>query len=168
MASNVDFSTMTVKELRLELKKVGALLGGKKAVLVQRLNDYRRNKNFSNPNIDIPQHNPMPNWPEPSEFHSLTLEDRDKVPPIREEHIQQYVVLRQVMDRGPNYDHAALKRGKKMINSVRALSIGLLGDMCYVSSIVAAEFKDVTYTLRIILHGTGEVLNSDCDCPTGG
>lgn len=166
-SSEVDFSTMTVKQLRVELKKVGALLGGKKAALVQRLTDYRRNKNFANPYIDIPEPNPMPNWPEPSAFHSLILEDRDKIPSIREEHVQQYVVLRQVMDRGPNYDHAAFSRGKKMMNSVRALGIGLVGDSCYASSIVSAEFKDVSYTVRVVIHNTGEVLNSDCDCPTG-
>lgn len=160
-------SSMTVYQLKQELRKVGARLVGKKADLVQRLKDYQRNQNFRDPEVDIPAANPMPSWPEVSLFHSLTLNDQDLVPKIREEHVQQYVVLRQVLDRGPNYDHAAFMRGKKMMGSVRALSIAFIDGLCYTSSLVSAEFKDVSYTSRIILHAAGEVLNSDCDCPTG-
>ena len=162
-----EIQSMTLKELKEELRKVGARLGGKKAVLVQRLIDYRRNANFRDPILEIPAANAMPNWPEASFFHSLTLADRDSVPKIREEHVQQYIVLRQVLDRGPNYDHAAFARGKKMMNSVMVLSKGIAGDTCFTSSIVSAEFKDVSYTSRIVVHSSGEVLNSDCDCPTG-
>lgn len=165
MASEI--SSFTVNQLKQELRKVGARLGGKKADLVQRLKDYQRNQNFRDPDLDIPAVNPMPIWPEATSFHSLTLNDQGLVPKIREEHVQQYVVLRQVLDRGPNYDHAAFMRGRKMMGSVRALSIGLIDGVCYTSSIVSAEFKDVSYTSRIILHTSGEVLNSDCDCPTG-
>ena len=113
MASGQDFSFLTVKELKAELRKLGARIGGKKSVLVQRLSDYKRNQNFQDEEIQMPVPNPMPDWPEASHFHSLTLEDREKIPKIREEHVQQYVVLRQVLDRGPNYDHAAFSRGKK-------------------------------------------------------
>lgn len=167
MESGKEISALTLKELKSELKKVGARLGGKKADLVQRLLDYKRNQNFPDPAVEIPESNPMPNWPEPSVFHSLTIQDREKIPKIREEHVQQYIVLRQVLDRGPNYDHAAFMRGKKMMNSVKALSTGIMGDVCFLSSIVSAEMKDVSYTVRIIVHNTGEVVNSDCDCPTG-
>ena len=54
-----------------------------------------------------------------------------------------------------------------MMTSVKALSIGLFDDSCFVSAIVSAEFKDVSYTVRVVIHNTGEVMNSDCDCPTG-
>ena len=38
---------LNVKELKIELKKVGAPVSGRKAVLLQRLVDYRRNDNFA-------------------------------------------------------------------------------------------------------------------------
>lgn len=167
MATNNNFSTWTIGQLKVELRKVGARLTGKKAELVERLQDYKRNNNFADADLEIPEPNPMPDWPEPSLFHSLTIEDRGIIPNIREEHVQQYVVLRQVLDRGPNYDHAAFMRGKKMMNSVKALSIGIIDGSCFVSAIVSAEFKDLSYTVRVVIHSTGEVLSSDCDCPTG-
>lgn len=161
------FGKLKVAELKVELKKVGAPLTGKKAVLLQRLLDYRRNDNFSRDVIIIPKPNPMPNWPG-SGFKSLTLDDRETAPKIREEHIQQYVVFRQTLDRGANYDHAAFRRGMKMVDVVKAISLKTEDDLSFASCLVSAEMKtDLNYDTKVIIHSTGEIMNSDCECPAG-
>ena len=66
---------LTINNLKIELRKIGAPLSGKKADLLQRLIDYKRNDNFARSEVFIPRANPMPSWPG-SGFRSLTMEDR--------------------------------------------------------------------------------------------
>ena len=50
----------TNKQLIVELSKIGARTDGRKAQLVQRLEDYRRNSNFSGPVVQAPENDDMP------------------------------------------------------------------------------------------------------------
>ena len=114
----------TNNKLRFELSKRGAKTTGRKAELVERLESYERNENFSSINtVFIPEDNPMPDWPT-SGFHSLTLENQDLLPKITIKHIEQYILFRQVNNSGSNLDNSALKKGHLMSeDSVDAMSI---------------------------------------------
>ena len=114
----------TNNKLQFELSKPGAKTTGRKAELVERLESYERNENFSSRNtVFIPEDNPMPDWPT-SGFHSLTLENQDLLPKITIKHIEQYILFRQVNNSGSNLDNSALKKGHLMSeDSVDAMSI---------------------------------------------
>ena len=94
---------------------------GKKKDLVQRLLDWNRNNNFRGPTIDIPDPICIPEWPRQG-FKSLTIEAKDSLPSIRNEHICQYVVSRQCIDRGPSSNYSALEKGQKMEQIVKSIS----------------------------------------------
>ena len=111
-------------KLRFELAKRGAKTTGRKAELVERLDSYERNENFSSSySVFLPEDNPMPDWPT-SGFNSLTLENQDILPKITTNHIEQYILFRQVNNSGSNLDNSALKKGHLMSeDSVDAMSI---------------------------------------------
>ena len=161
----------TNRELIAELNKVGARTDGRKAQLVERLEDYRRNSNFAGPSIVAPEDLDMPVFPDISLFRSLTVSAHDECPPIRKEHVEEYCLYRQVADRNANGDNRAVLRGEIMLkgNTVDALSFHTSDkNMVYLTGIINAEMKgSLNYPVKIILDCHGAVLNSKCDCPVG-
>jgi hypothetical protein len=117
-------SSWTVNKLKIELSKLGAKTTGRKSELVERLESYERNQNFSSGlNVCLPESDPMPEWPS-SGFHSLTQSDQENLPNITMHHIEQYVLYRQVNNSESNLDISALKKGSLMSeDSVHAMSI---------------------------------------------
>ena len=160
------FGKLKVVELKQRLGEIGAVKTGKKCDLINRLVLWKKNNNFAGPSIALPEPFPIPNWPNLT-FESLSVESRENLPKIRDEHIQQYVVYRQCLDRGPNYDHSALKRGKLMQESVGGISYLIHNEKCFFSSTVVSAMRDLGYNNSIVLDLNGEVLYSHCECTVG-
>ena len=72
--SNMDFTKLTVVKLKKELARRGAKASGRKLDFIQWLEAYVQNQDFWGQAIEIPDVNPMPDWPDVSEFHSLALD----------------------------------------------------------------------------------------------
>ena len=64
----------------------------------------------------------MPNWP-PTGFKSLTPNDRKNLPEINMREIEQYVLIRQGLDRSENGDSSSLAKARAMKDNVTALSM---------------------------------------------
>ncbi|TRY78175.1 hypothetical protein TCAL_16683 [Tigriopus californicus] len=165
---DAEWAQMSIVQLRTELVKIGAKTLGRKAELTISLGDYFRNSNFQGPPISLPEEQPMPNWPHFG-FRSVTLDTWNCLPKVLHEHVEQYVVTRQVMDKRSSCDHGALKRGKKMDDSVEALSFLKTPELVFFTGIVSAEMKKhVSYNIKITVdQSSGEVQNSACECPAG-
>ena len=111
----------------------------------------------------------MPSWPIGG-WRSLTISDQFNLPPVRKEHLQQYVLYRQVCDQQASQDVRAVARGEKMVagEAVQAISYTEERDIFYFTGIVDAEMKTTTsYNLKLILSSQGEVQNTQCECPVG-
>ena len=165
-----EFKGYTVNKLKIELKNLGAKTSGKKAELIDRLLAYRRNNNFAEPPVLLPETVSFPEWPSKN-FRSIVESDRSGIPKIRLEHVEQYVLHRQASDKSSAADNKAIYRGNLMKNgSIQAMSCckNKSGEKVFFSGIVAAAMKKkVTYNLKIVLSNIGEVQNSECDCPCG-
>lgn len=159
----------TNKELIAELNRVGAKTSGRKSLLIERLESYRRNANFVGPTISIPEPSEMPPFPESGFFRSLTTEDWSRFPPIRREHVEQYCIYRQAADKSSSSDNRAVLRGETMVkgNTVDAISFYVQDDLIYLTGITNAEMKQLGYSYKVILNEFGEVQNSNCECPVG-
>lgn len=157
---------LKVAELKQRLGEIGAVKTGRKRDLINRLILWDRNNNFSGPSITLPEQFPIPSWPN-APFQQLSLEDQENIPNIRDEHIQQYVVHRQCLDRGSNYDHSALKRGKLMQESVGGISFLVQEEKCFISCMVSSAMRDLGYNVSIVLDTSGEVNYSHCECTVG-
>ena len=96
------FGHMSVIQLKKELSIRGAKTSGRKAELVARLEAYERNDNFRTNDILGPAENPMPTWPDISEFRTVTEGHRDVLPNLKHSQIVQYVVFRQSQDKEEN------------------------------------------------------------------
>ena len=70
----MDFTKLTVVKLKKELARRGAKASGRKLDFIQWLETYVQNQDFRGQAIEIPDVNPMPDWPDVSEFHSLALD----------------------------------------------------------------------------------------------
>ena len=156
----------TVVQLKVELVKRGATTKGKKEDLIQRLVAFDLNNNFQNDPIITPEAISMPSWPT-SGFKSLTDSGRDFLPPISKEQIEMYILYRQVLDKKMNKDIAAMIRGEKMEGQIEAISMVMKDSLCYVSSIVSAEMKQVSYSNKLIIDNKGAVQNTQCECAVG-
>ena len=82
--------------------------------------------------------------------------------------VEQYILFRQVSGQD-NADVSAMKKGERMMEAnVDALSFYQDKDQFFFTGIVSAEMKNVAYITRIRVHAaSGNVLNSECDCPAG-
>ena len=120
----------TNKELISELNRVGAKTSGRKSLLIERLEAYQRNSNFPGPTIPIPEPNEMPLLPQVSLFRSLTPRDWERLPSIRQEHVEQYCLYRQAADRNSSGDNQAVSRGITMAkgDTVDAISFYMQED----------------------------------------
>ena len=156
----------TVVQLKVELVQRGASTRGKKEDLIQRIISFDANNNFQNQPIIIPDACPMPDWPNQG-FKTLTPSHQGLVPKVSKEQIEMYILYRQVLDKQLNQDIAAMLRGRKMAEQVQAISIAISDSLCFVSSIVSAEMKQVSYCNKIILNMNGDILNTQCECPVG-
>ena len=167
-----DFGRLTVSQLKVELEKRGAKVTGRKKELVERLEAYEKNSNFQSQNpILLPASNPMPEWPVGS-FSSLTPSCHPELPELRAEHIEQYVLFRQVCDQASAEDKNSLKKGALMakdnIVAVSYLKDSLNSLIFFTGIVSAAMKKKVQYSVKFILNTlNGEVQNSHCECPAG-
>jgi len=90
-------------------------------------------------------------------------------PPILEEHLIQYIINRQGINRQNVNDLKAYKKGKLVAeSSVAALSWHQEDRFTFLSGSVNASMKkSISYAVRIVIEETGEVQNSHCECPGG-
>jgi len=119
-----NFGNLNIAQLKIELEKRGAKVTGRKKELIERLESYEKNANFSGPsiNFNLPDIISMPTWPM-SGFASLTSLSRENIPKICKAHIEQYVLYRQGCDKQSVKDKSSLKKGSLMANeAVSALS----------------------------------------------
>ena len=167
-----DYGKLTVAQLKVELERRGAKVTGRKKELVERLEAYEKNCNFQSKSVvELPSLNPMPIWPNGT-FSSLTQMHHAEVPKIRAEHIEQYVLYRQVCDQTSAEDKNSLKKGALMAKeNIAALSFFKDSDsnQTFFSGIVnAAMKKKVQYSIKFVLNNsTGEIQCSHCECPAG-
>ena len=167
-----DFGRLTVAQLKVELEKRGAKVTGRKKELVERLEAYEKNSNFqSQTQVFLPASNPMPEWPSGC-FSSLTLSSHSELPELRAEHIEQYVLFRQVCDQASAEDKNSLRKGALMSKN-NIVAVSFLKDssnsLIFFTGIVSAAMKKkVQYSVKFILNSqTAEVQNSHCECPAG-
>ena len=140
--------------------------------LYYRLTSYDRNENFNNViAVDIP----LPvsvDWPQ-SGFHQLTPASISECPPVSQQLIRNYFILRTACDHQQSGDIQALRKGHLLVESkrVEACSLRSSDDKLYsfFTGIVKAAMKrKVAYNVKLKLDsGSGEILNSDCECPAG-
>jgi SAP domain len=167
-----DFGRLTVAQLKIELEKRGAKVSGRKKELVERLEAYEKNCDFKyNSIVELPSSNPMPNWPS-TNFASLTQSSHSEMPKLRAEHIEQYVLFRQVCDKASAEDKNSFRKGALMAkDNVIALSFlkDLFSNHSFFTGIVSAAMKKkVQYSVKFILNSeTAEIQNSHCECPAG-
>ena len=167
-----DFGKLTVAQLKVELERRGAKVTGRKKELVERLEAYEKNCNFqSKVLVELPSQNPMPVWPDGT-FSSLTQSHQEDIPRIRAEHIEQYVLFRQVCDQASAEDKNSLKKGALMAReNIAALSF--LKDpgsnqFFFTGIVSAAMKKKVQYSVKFVLDSsTAEIKSSHCECPAG-
>ena len=164
------YGNLTCNRLKEELSRRGAKTTGTKSALVERLRAYDRNQDFStSSNVILPESLPMPEWPDSVVFRTLTLDQSEDLPPIKKEHLQQYVVYRQGCDHQSVSDIKAISKGKLVAEeSVEALSLHKQSELTFFTGRVNASMKKrISYSVKIILQETGEVRNSHCECPSG-
>lgn len=169
-----DYKTWTIPKIQQELKKRGAKrISGRKAELIERLEAYDRNNNFAGPSASLPTEEQMPEFPDISNFRSITEQMQDLVPPIRKEHVQQYVLFRQGHDSEANENVSAMTNEEEMEDSVQALSMfkspAEIAPVCFFIGLVNASMKKNTaYNLKFVVGAeTGEIKTSNCECPAG-
>ncbi len=107
-------------------------------------------------------------WPPMSQFKSLTIALRDALPETTKQHVEQYVLYRQVQEH-PNQDISAMKQGALLTeDKVRGVSHCKDEDYHFFTSLVEAHMKkNVLYAVRTILDSRGMPVHSSCECPAG-
>jgi hypothetical protein len=119
-----NYGRMTVAQLKNQLEQRDAKVTGRKKELIERLESYDKHSNFAGPStsFQLPDSVSMPDWPL-SGFTSVTKNHRENIPPIRQAHIEQYVLYRQGSDHQSVKDKSSLKKGALMADdAVNALS----------------------------------------------
>ena len=84
----------------------------------------------------------MPNWP-PTGFKSLTPNDRENLPEINVREIEQYVLIRQGLDRSENGDSSSLAKARAMKDNVTALSMVRESGRSFFTGLVRSSMKKV-------------------------
>lgn len=166
-----EYGSWSVDKLRKELRLRGGRVTGPKNDLVCRLEAYDRNDDFrgsSSSFVMIPPAIQMPNWPTTG-FRTLTTSDKDRLPPLTSERVQEYIVFRQSVDMASNMDLKAILQGQQLFDSVLALSFTPTenGNVLFSGVVEAAMKKRLSYAFKIRINLCGEVLNSHCECKAG-
>ncbi len=129
---------------------------------------YEKNAGFSDPVVIVPK-TTLPDWPS-SGFEQITNDHQDVMPPITEEHVQEYFVERQLKDTLPSSNVKGLELGRDLLNSkrVQAISVCEKLDSVYFTGMVAAAMKKrLSYSFKVRISKNGTIMNSDCECPAG-
>jgi len=111
-------------------------------------------------------------WPQ-SGFRQLTASSMSDIPPITHDLIRNYFILRTACDHQQSGDIQALHKGRLLVESkrVEACSMQMSADnsyMFFTGIVKAAMKKKVAYNVKLKLDcGTGDIVNSDCECPAG-
>ncbi|XP_059096754.1 uncharacterized protein LOC131891249 isoform X2 [Tigriopus californicus] len=163
------YSRLSLQELRKILKSRNLRSQGRKGDLVARLEATdSMTAHGVDPDPVIPPSVEMPELPSAVSFVSLHLGNVMNLPKISKATIHAYALYRQVNDREAAGDNAAMIRGSKMVeNNVLALSFAMERQLFFLTGIVAAEMKQTTYNVMIVLSETGHMRNSCCECPAG-
>lgn len=83
---NMAYASYTVPKLKKELILRGAVTTGRKTDLIERLEAYERNFNFSGPVIELPAERDV-EWPTTG-YKQMTSDHYDLLPHITEAHIE--------------------------------------------------------------------------------
>ena len=174
----MDRSRWKVKDYQRALASRGAKISGRKKELQERLEAYERNDNFGY-QVIISDDDPLPHFPDISKFRTLT--DEAEVPKIARSHVEQYVLYRQELD-APTKVTKAMEKGEKMVQSDNVLALSFFHEkpspssssdegsasILYLSGIVEAAMRSkTTYSMKLVIDGMGEPLQSHCECPAG-
>ncbi|XP_061197582.1 uncharacterized protein LOC133205732 isoform X2 [Saccostrea echinata] len=135
------YASYTVQKLKKELMLRGAVTTGRKTDLIERLEAYERNFNFSGPVIELPAERKV-DWPTTG-YKQITSEHYDLLPHISEAHIEGYFQYRQAVDRQMMGNTKAIVKGKLLLESerVEALSINCQHEDFFLTGFVRAAMK---------------------------
>lgn len=137
------YASYTVSQLKKELTIRGAVTTGRKTDLIERLEAYERNFNFSGPVIDLPAGTKV-EWPATG-YKQLTSDHYNVLPHITEAHVEGYFQYRQALDRQMMGNTKAIVKGKLLLESerVEALSINSQDDhgSLFLTGFVRAAMK---------------------------
>ncbi|XP_069105994.1 uncharacterized protein [Argopecten irradians] len=133
-----------VDRLKLELAKRGAVLRGRKADLIERLEAYDRNKNFRDDVVLLPTPSPLPDWPVGMfGFRQLTLDHRNQLPSLGMSQVEGYFLYRMAVDKQHQSDIQAITKGRLLLESgrVEACSFKAEASDVFLTGTVAAAMK---------------------------
>ena len=161
---------LTCATLKCRLGELGLVKHGNKEKLIERILNWHDIQSFAQEPVAVPEHLGIPDWPDHGSIKTLRPSDQDSMPDIRKEHVDQYVLFRQALDRSANKDQSAMKRGEKMLPLISAIShvSSNQTDVKYYTGLVKSSHrKKIVYDLKIALNVNGEPLFSHCDCTVG-
>jgi len=136
------------------------------------LDSYDRNTTFSNVINESVSEPCFVVWPS-SGYKQITVQLQSDIPPVSEENIKEYFILRTAIDLQQAGDVQALRNGHLLLECKRVEACSLLtaddGKAVYFTGIVKAAIKKkVAYNIRLKVDSAArDVLNSDCECPAG-
>ncbi|XP_033725776.1 uncharacterized protein LOC117345032 isoform X2 [Pecten maximus] len=133
-----------VERLKLELAKRGAVLRGRKADLIERLEAYDRNHNFRDNVAFLPRPPALPNWPVGIfGFRQLTLDHKNQLPTLGMAQVEGYFLYRMAADNQCQSDIQAISKGSLLMESgrVEACSFKANGHDVFLTGTVAAAMK---------------------------
>ena len=152
----MDYGTWTLARLREECRKRKARISGKKSQLVERLESYDRNDNFSrSENVAASFEMDVPDSTLYKDLHGDV-----QIPSVTKESLQTYLnLVNKVMD----------SKAKNMYTETYLLYVRFAKtDDVYIKARCAAEMcKRLTYEIDISLDKNGVILECQCDCGAG-
>ncbi|ESO96372.1 hypothetical protein LOTGIDRAFT_176595 [Lottia gigantea] len=158
MATSVKDTSLSLNELRIELKKRGAKLSGRKIDLVERLEAYRRNYNFGrNDLINAVEYRVKT----PVDDLYRDINSNTEFVHIRLENVTSYLSL---------FDKHFDKKSKLLYDEqfLKYVRVTKVDDLFYVKSACCAEMKNsCSYVINICFDNTGSIVESECECAAG-
>ncbi|CAB4066094.1 unnamed protein product [Lepeophtheirus salmonis] len=114
-----DCNNWTLKDLRSELKRRNARTSGRKHELVNLLEFFDRNCNFSSfSNAPVDTVDPMSIFSDISIFRTVTEDSLSEFPIIYKGQIEQYVLFRQAHDTNSHNEKGSLERSQTGVNAI--------------------------------------------------
>ncbi|XP_045172918.2 uncharacterized protein LOC123534648 [Mercenaria mercenaria] len=151
------FGSLTIPQLKAELKKRGARLSGRKNELVERLVSYERNQNFGNVETLEPEYNMT--LPDPTKYADVNSDS--KFPKTELDSVHKYLA---------QHEKTLDNRIQRLYNEqfLRYFRMSPGQDVVYIKSSCHAEMKKgVCYTVDIELNSGGSVIEAQCECAAG-